>query len=104
MEINADLIKQLRQAKGWTQQHFADASGLSLRTIQRIERDGNAGRETLLALCATLEVEQAQLSVIPQVRDDQLQPTDLRRQWLPLVLALLIGAAGGAFLTYWIAI
>lgn len=104
MELNSELIKQRRQAKGWTQQHFADATGLSLRTIQRIEREGNAARETALALCATLEIDLAQLSVIPQVREDQLQPTDLRRQWLPLVLALFIGAAGGALLTYWIAV
>ena len=33
-----EIIKQARKAKGMTQQDLADAGGLSLRTIQRIEK------------------------------------------------------------------
>lgn len=102
MEINSSIIKDLRQTKGWTQQHLADASGLSLRTIQRVERDGSAAKETALAICATLEIELKQLSMIPDVDVSQLQETNLYKQLLPLVGALLLGALVGGLVTYWV--
>lgn len=101
MEINSNIIKDLRQQKGWTQQHFADASGLSLRTIQRVERDGCAARETALAICATLGIELKQLSIIPVVTPSQLQETNIYKQLLPILGALLLGALGGGLVTYW---
>jgi transcriptional regulator with XRE-family HTH domain len=102
MEINSSIIKDLRQTKGWTQQHFADASGLSLRTIQRVERDGSAAKETALAICATLEIELKQLSIIPVVDASQLQEANIYKQLLPIVGALLLGALGGGLMTYWV--
>lgn len=101
MEINSTIIKNLRQAKGWTQQHFADASGLSLRTIQRVERDGNAVKETALAICATLEIELKQLSIIPDVEASQLQEANIYKQLITAVGALLLGALGGGLVVYW---
>lgn len=77
MNINSDIIKELRLAKGWTQQHLADAAGLSLRTIQRVKRDGIANKETLLAICATLEVQLKQLSIIPEVTPAQLKESNI---------------------------
>jgi len=102
MEINSNIIKDLRQEKGWTQQHFADAAGLSLRTIQRVERDGSAAKETVLAICATLEIQPKQLSIIPVVDPSQLQETNIYKQLLPIVGALLLGALGGGLITYWV--
>ncbi|WP_286233495.1 helix-turn-helix domain-containing protein [Thalassotalea sediminis] len=61
MDINAERIKQLRTSKAWTQQHLADACGVSLRTIQRVERYGNSSKDTLMALAAVFEQEQATL-------------------------------------------
>ncbi len=43
--------------EGLTQQHLADACAVSLRTIQRVEKEGMASSETVLALCSVLEVE-----------------------------------------------
>ena len=57
MNICADKVKQLRTKKGWTQEVLAKASGLSLRTVQRLERDGGGSGETAQALAAALEVE-----------------------------------------------
>lgn len=52
-----DQIRILRESRGWTQQHLADASGLSLRTIQRIEaREVEPSKETLLALSGAFNV------------------------------------------------
>lgn len=63
MQINAALIKENRNAKSWTQQHLADACDVSLRTVQRVERLGVASPETVLSLCAVLEIQQKQLLV-----------------------------------------
>jgi transcriptional regulator with XRE-family HTH domain len=46
MEINAHLIAALRKKKSWSQEELATASGLSLRTIQRIESDGAASLQS----------------------------------------------------------
>jgi len=41
------MIKKIQLSKGWTQEQLAQFSGLSVRTIQRIERGRNAGLESL---------------------------------------------------------
>ena len=62
MKTNARRLKQLREAKSWSQEHLAEASGLSLRTVQRVETDGNASPETRLALAGALGVDVAELA------------------------------------------
>ena len=62
MQLDKNHIRELRTSRGWTQQQLADVTGLSLRTIQRVELQGNASMETLNALCATLEVERQALN------------------------------------------
>lgn len=62
MAINAEKdkqmsVKELRQKKGWSQEHLAQASGLSLRTIQRIESGKRAGLETLNGLAAVFDID-----------------------------------------------
>lgn len=67
MDINAKLVKEQRTSKNWTQQHLADACGLSLRTIQRVERYGNASNDTVSALASVFEIE-VSILVIPEVK------------------------------------
>lgn len=62
MKINAELIKRLREERGWSQEHLAAVSGLSARTIQRLEADGNASHESRLALAAAFAVDASALS------------------------------------------
>ena len=57
MQINAELIKQFRQQKCWSQQQLADMSGVSLRTLQRLEAKSVASQETIKSLAAVLEVD-----------------------------------------------
>lgn len=52
-----DSIRALREARSWTQAHLADAAGVSLRTVQRLEAVHSCSPETLLALAAALEVD-----------------------------------------------
>ena len=48
-------IQERRLAKGWSQEELARHSGLSTRTIQRIESGQKAGLESLKCLAAVFE-------------------------------------------------
>ncbi|MFL6676982.1 MAG: helix-turn-helix domain-containing protein [Burkholderiaceae bacterium] len=56
MAISGKTIKALREARAWSQAHLAEAAGLSLRTVQRMEAEGTASAETRLAVAAALDV------------------------------------------------
>lgn len=51
------LIQKLRLQRGWSQQQLADLSGLSTRTIQRLENGQPASIESLKSLAAVFEVD-----------------------------------------------
>lgn len=55
-------IKELRDRRGWTQNHLADAAELSLRTVQRIEGQHGHSAETLMAISAALDVDARDLT------------------------------------------
>ena len=50
-------VRKLRLKRAWSQEKLAQFSGLSIRTIQRIERGQKAGLESLKSLAAVFEVE-----------------------------------------------
>ena len=50
-------VKNLRESKNLTQTELAEKSGLSLRTIQRIESGNIPKGFTLKAIAKTLEIE-----------------------------------------------
>ena len=49
-------IVELRQSQGWTQEKLADASGVGIRTIQRMEAGHDASLETLSLVASALRV------------------------------------------------
>jgi transcriptional regulator with XRE-family HTH domain len=59
------IVQQLREGKNLTQTELAEKSGLSLRTIQRIEAGNIPKGYTLNALAKTFEIEPKKL--IPSV-------------------------------------
>jgi len=61
MAIDFVKVKQLRLDRSWSQEHLAEVSGLSLRTIQRVETEGTASLETRMAIASALEVHAASL-------------------------------------------
>lgn len=63
MKIDASQLKTLREARGWSQEQLAAVSGLSPRTIQRLEADGRASGESRMAVAAAFGVEPVQLAV-----------------------------------------
>lgn len=57
-------VKQLRLDKGWSQEELSQLSGLSVRTIQRIEQGNKAGLESLKSLAAVFELQVSDLHKI----------------------------------------
>ena len=55
------IIRKLRLQRGWSQEQLAEMSGLSVRTIQRLERGQKAGLESLKSLAAVFDVELSNL-------------------------------------------
>ena len=51
------LVQKLRLQRGWSQEQLAELSGLSVRTIQRIERGLPASNETLKSLASVFEID-----------------------------------------------
>jgi len=51
------LVQKLRVQRGWSQEQLAELTGLSTRTIQRIERGQKASAESLKAIAAVFEVD-----------------------------------------------
>ncbi|SFN81931.1 Helix-turn-helix [Formivibrio citricus] len=50
-------VQKLRLKHGWSQQQLAEISGLSVRTIQRIEAGQPASTESLKSLAAVFQVD-----------------------------------------------
>lgn len=69
-------VQKLRLKHGWSQQQLADASGLSARTVQRIEAGQPASTETLKSLAAVFEVDFATLNPEPMMNTSTTNPTD----------------------------
>ncbi|UUW90829.1 helix-turn-helix transcriptional regulator [Nocardioides sp. WV_118_6] len=68
--MNEARIKDLRAARGWSQERLAEASGVAVRTIQRLEAGNDASLETLSMVAKALEVSVRDLFVT--VDDDRM--------------------------------
>lgn len=97
MTINAEQVRTLRDSRGWSQEHLAEVSGLSLRTIQRVESEGRASRETRLSLAAAFDVPLGRLAAIGA--EGAAAAGRGESVWLSLIavgmLIMLIGLATG---------
>jgi len=81
-------VKKLRVNKGWSQEHLALISGLSLRTIQRVEAGNTASIETLKALASVFEVDTSKLTKTITIVDKESD------EWLEVPLWVSIGLFG----------
>jgi len=57
MKINAELVSKLRKERSSSQDELAIASGLNLRTVQRVEKYALASLQTKKALAAALDLD-----------------------------------------------
>src|SRR5690606_12785869 len=63
MKIDSATVRTLREQNSWSQEHLANAAGLSTRTVQRVEADGIGSAETRLALAGALGVPVSQIAL-----------------------------------------
>ncbi|KKO48678.1 XRE family transcriptional regulator [Arsukibacterium sp. MJ3] len=103
MDVNAKKIKELRTAKGWTQQHLADACAISLRTVQRVERYGNASQDTVLGLSSVFETAQSNIIVAEALEEDLAGGGEKESgQSKQVFLVAVFGAMVGALIMFFI--
>jgi len=57
MKINAELVLKLRKQNSWTQEELAIASGLNLKTVQRIENKASASLQSKKALASVFNID-----------------------------------------------
>ena len=72
------LIRKRRLDKGWTQSQLAEFSGLSLRTIQRIEKGQKPTVESQKALAAVFETKMSELSYNNKIDESLLTQEELK--------------------------
>jgi transcriptional regulator with XRE-family HTH domain len=88
-------MKQAREAKSWSQAHLAQAAGINVRTIQRIEAGEACAPETLLCIAAALGVDAATLrGSCPTAEPASWRPRPFSRT---TTIAALAGAPGLVF-------
>jgi transcriptional regulator with XRE-family HTH domain len=83
-------IVELRRARGWTQEHLAEAAELEVRTIQRAEKDETKSAETLQAIAGAFDVDLAHMRtvrLIPEHRFLRAELVTSYRQFLSLETA-----------------
>ena len=90
--INLRDIKKMRLLRHWSQDQLAEMSGLSIRTIQRIENGENAGLESLKSLAAVFEInitDSNKTQEIEQIRKEEEYVQNVKGFYKLLVIAIL---------------
>jgi transcriptional regulator with XRE-family HTH domain len=85
-------IKKMRLERHWSQDQLAEMSGLSIRTIQRIENGENAGLESLKSLGAVFEInieDSDKKKEIEQIRKEEEYVQNVKWFYGFLALAIL---------------
>ncbi|MFT6699683.1 MAG: transcriptional regulator with XRE-family HTH domain [Porticoccaceae bacterium] len=90
--INLRDIKKMRLERHWSQEQLAEMSGLSIRTIQRIENGENAGLESLKSLAAVFETnieDSNKKEEIEQIRKEEEYVQNVKGFYGFIALAIL---------------
>ena len=65
----AAVVRELREARGWTRADLAEATGLKWAAVDKIERGGCCPRlDSLLKICAALEVPLVVVALVVELR------------------------------------
>ena len=89
MKVNTKKILNERKSRAWSQQHLADVCALSLRTIQRVEKEGTGSPETVKALAACFELDANELVVREKTKKDSFEiniKTKLAAMWSSIIV------------------
>lgn len=98
------IVRKLRLQRGWTQEQLAELAGLSVRSVQRIERGQAASLETLKSLAAVFEVDlvtlqpgEAEMNQQTSVSQDEKAAMEyikgLKEFWTHLLMYIVMASA-----------
>ncbi len=100
-------IKELRESRGFSQEELSETSGVSLRTIQRMENGESIPRgSTLRTIASSLNLSSDYFNSIPEEKEPTIEAsistTRKRRSWIPwfIVGFTLIGIFSGLILGF----
>ena len=95
MDIRGDIVKQIRVQNAWTQAQLAEICDVNLRTIQRVENQGNASLETVMALCIAFNVKRQVLFTVPKPSELESNQVNFTRVHVIIFVAgIMIGLIG----------
>ncbi|USD66759.1 2TM domain-containing protein [Vibrio sp. SCSIO 43136] len=72
------IVRKLRLQRGWSQDQLSQMSGISVRTIQRIERGQKPSLESSKSLAAVFEIDVTQLQMESPMNEDTTMSQDER--------------------------
>ncbi len=75
------IVRKLREKSNWTQEQLATMSGLSIRTIQRVESGRSASLETLKCLASVFETDISKLTEEITMIDKQTEIWAVQPWW-----------------------
>jgi transcriptional regulator with XRE-family HTH domain len=87
MKIDSEKVRNLRNKRGWSQEQLSASSGLSLRTIQRVEAEGNISRESKVCLAATFDINLSELDFVGALKTN----TDSVVKYKPNKIVISVG-------------
>lgn len=95
VRVNTDLLLQLRRERAWSQQYLAEVSGLSIKTIQRIEKRQTGSYESIKAIASAFDVlpHTLQVTAVSQNQAVSVQKRlmAMASQAKQLALGLIVG-------------
>jgi len=93
------MLVDSQKLKALPQQHLAEVCDLSMRTIQRVEKDGVASNETVSAYASIFELDVSELLISA----DRFEGRERTAAMPPLMIGVLIlcSFAAGVGCTLW---
>jgi transcriptional regulator with XRE-family HTH domain len=105
MELNKHKLKDQRDSRAWSQTQLAEVSGLSLRTIQRIEKTGVASQESAKSLASVYKCSITDLvannPLTPLRKDDKFSIQKISSRAKIIHICILIPVLSIALFLFW---
>lgn len=80
-------IKKLRLQRAWSQEQLAECSGLSVRTVQRLEKGGQMSLESRKSIAAAFDIDADDITETAKLSEEKIL-SDLEQQTLKEVKQL----------------